>query len=222
MASPRASLDKSPNKNWVENSGGLPPSVRARARALMKANPGWTLSRALAVAISQYKKEAATGSPKGAKVAGEWAALKAKNKTRVSKKRKKLTEMIQLAAGSRAPGASGSNQAFDESKYLRNPGNGKFSSKFTSTELIAGRRVVEGGITNLQIGQSFELPGESGWVMRTAQGFTIQGPAGIRLFVATLTEAVSAGASIIAGKIREVSKGITNPDLAAKTPVTKR
>lgn len=213
MPSSRASLDKSPKENWVEKSGGLPPSVRARARALRKKNPEWTLSHALAVAISQYKKEAVAGSPKGGKVAAEWVALKAKNKARKASKAMtnsdKLRTVILLV--SRAPGASGSNKAFDESKYLRNPGNGKFSSKYTPTELIAGRRVVEGGITNLQVGQTFELPGDSGWVLRTAAGYSVQGPAGIRIFVATLTEAVSAGAQIIAGKIREVSKGITKP-----------
>lgn len=75
MAS-RASLDRSPRKNWVENSGELPPEVRSRARALRRENPGWSLSRAIATAISQYRKEG------NAKVIAKWEKLKAKNRAR--------------------------------------------------------------------------------------------------------------------------------------------
>jgi hypothetical protein len=106
----------------------------------------------------------------------------------------------------RAPGASGSNQPFDESKYLRNPANGKFSAKFTPAELIAGRRLVEGGITNLQVGQVFELPGDSGWVKRSEGGYLIQGPAGIRVVVRHMSEAIQAAANLIAGKLRRVGE----------------
>jgi len=115
---------------------------------------------------------------------------------------------IELAGGGiqRAPGASGSNQPFDESKYLRNPANGKFSAKYTPAELIAARRLVEGGITNLQVGQVFELPGDSGWVKRSEAGYLVQGPAGIRVAVRTLSEAVQASANIIAGKLRRVGE----------------
>lgn len=110
----------------------------------------------------------------------------------------------------RAPGASGSNKPFDESKYLRNPSNGKFSAKFTPAELIAGRRIVEGGITNLQVGQVFELPGDSGWVKRSEAGYLIQGPAGIRVAVRTLSEAIAAAANIIAGKLQRVGEPVKN------------
>jgi hypothetical protein len=106
----------------------------------------------------------------------------------------------------RAPGASGSNKPFDESKYLRNPANGKFSAKFTPAELIAGRRLVEGGITNLQVGQVFELPGDSGWVKRSEGGYLIQGPAGIRVVVRHMSEAIQAAANLIAGKLRRVGE----------------
>ena len=110
------------------------------------------------------------------------------------------------SAPNRAPGASGSNKAFDESKYLRNPGNGKFSAKFTPAELIAGRRVVEGGITNLQVGQVFKFPGDAGWVKRSSAGYLVQGPAGISVSVRTLSEAVQAAANIIAGKLQRVGE----------------
>ena len=113
-----------------------------------------------------------------------------------------------VLAVNRAPGASGSNRPFDESKYLRNPGNGKFSAKYTPAELIAGRRLVEGGITNLQVGQVFELPGDAGWVKRSEAGYLIQGPAGIRVAVRTLADAVAAAANIMMGKLSRVGEPI--------------
>jgi hypothetical protein len=110
------------------------------------------------------------------------------------------------SAPNRAPGASGSNKPFDESKYLRNPGNGKFSAKYTPAELIAGRRVVEGGVTNLQVGQTFKLPGDAGWVKRSSAGYLVQGPAGISVVARTLSEAVQAAANIMAGKLSRVGE----------------
>jgi hypothetical protein len=100
----------------------------------------------------------------------------------------------------------GIRQPFDESKYLRNPGSGKFAAKFTPTELIAARRLVEGGITTLQVGGVFELPGESGWVKRSEAGYLVQGPHGVRVAVTTLVEAVAAASNIIAGKLQQVGE----------------
>lgn len=79
VASSRASLDRSPRSNWVEESGGLPPKVRARARALRKKNPGWSLSRAIATAVSQYRKEGNTA------IIAAWEKLKARNAARKKK-----------------------------------------------------------------------------------------------------------------------------------------
>ncbi len=75
-----ASLDASPNKNWVENSGGLPPFIREVARELMK--KGKTKSSAIAIAVSQIKKWAAKGNAKAVKALAEWVSLRAKNKAR--------------------------------------------------------------------------------------------------------------------------------------------
>lgn len=55
------SLNHSPKVNWVEKLGGLPPNVRARARAIKRSNPGWSLSRCIATAISANKYSARTG-----------------------------------------------------------------------------------------------------------------------------------------------------------------
>lgn len=71
-----APFSKSKTSNEVARKGGLPPAVRSRARAIMRESPGFTLSRAIATAIAQYKKEAAKGSAKAAKVVAAWEALK--------------------------------------------------------------------------------------------------------------------------------------------------
>lgn len=106
----------------------------------------------------------------------------------------------------RAPGASGSNRPFDESKYARNPMTGKFSSKFTPAEMIAGHRIVAAGIINLQVGQTFKMPGDAGWVQRSEGGYLVQGPAGIRVAVRTASEAIQAAANIMVGKLRRVGE----------------
>jgi hypothetical protein len=85
LASSSASLDASPNKNWVENAGGLPPYVRKLARGIMKS--GKSKSQAIAIAISRVKKWSAGGDDvdadtraKSAKAVAQWEAAKAKNK----------------------------------------------------------------------------------------------------------------------------------------------
>lgn len=92
LATSSASLDRSPNKNWVENAGQLPPYVRKLARAIEKS--GHTLSSAISIAISRIKVWAAGGDDveadtraKAVKALAQWEALKAKNAA------KKLTKL---------------------------------------------------------------------------------------------------------------------------------
>jgi hypothetical protein len=203
--------------NWVEKVGGLPSFIERIAKHLHY-EEGMSISHAIATAVSQCKKNCAKGNVKACKAIVQWEAKKAR--TRVSATEvedRKLTDFefaeiisdlgySRLDFIQRAPGASGSNRAFDESKYLRNPANGKFSSKFTPAELIAARRLVEGDITNLAIGQAVAFPGDAGWVKRSEAGYLIQGPAGIRVAVRTLSEAIEAAANIIAGKLSRISE----------------
>src|SRR5690349_18453668 len=56
----RASLDRSPKKNWVENSGGLPMYIRRIANHLHQ-EKGMTIGHAIAVAVNVVKKMCATG-----------------------------------------------------------------------------------------------------------------------------------------------------------------
>lgn len=79
-----ASLDRSPEKNWVENAGNLPPYIRKLARAIEK--EGHDLSSAIAIAIGRSKDWAKGGDgvdadtqAKAAKAVAQWEALKAKN-----------------------------------------------------------------------------------------------------------------------------------------------
>lgn len=50
-----SSLNRSPRVNWVEARGGLPKNIRARARAICRKNPEWSLSRCIATAINADK-----------------------------------------------------------------------------------------------------------------------------------------------------------------------
>lgn len=65
-----APFSHSKTSNEVARKGGLPPAIRARARAIQRENPEWSLSRCIATAVSQYKKEG------NAKVVAAWEALK--------------------------------------------------------------------------------------------------------------------------------------------------
>src|ERR1044071_9489080 len=92
------SLNRSPRVNWVEARGGLPPNVRARARAICRKNPSWSLSRCIATAINANKySESADDTffpgeqhqrrPKRAghiKVNRQWEALKGKKKVNMA------------------------------------------------------------------------------------------------------------------------------------------
>lgn len=86
MATSSASLDRSPGKNWVEESGGLPPGIRKVARKLKKLYPSWSLERCIATAQSMSEKWAAKGSVKGARNVAGMQALRARNKARMAGK----------------------------------------------------------------------------------------------------------------------------------------
>lgn len=81
------SLDRSPGKNWVESSGGLPNYICRIARAIHRS--GRPISQSIAIAVSRVKKWAAGGDDvdadtraKAAKALAEWEKLKAKNKAK--------------------------------------------------------------------------------------------------------------------------------------------
>jgi len=56
----RAPLDRSPNKNWVENAGGLPMYIRRIANHLHQ-EKGMEIGRSIATAVNVVKKMCASG-----------------------------------------------------------------------------------------------------------------------------------------------------------------
>ncbi len=99
-----ASLDRSPGKNWVENSGSLPPYIRKLARAIEK--DGHDLSSAIAIAIGRVKDWAKGGDgvdadtqAKATKALAQWEKLKSKNKAKqiVKMSRSDGSEFLQLS-----------------------------------------------------------------------------------------------------------------------------
>lgn len=81
------SLDRSPGKNWVERSGGLPEYICEIARAIHRG--GRPISQAISIAVSRVKKWAAglddvdaDTRAKAARAVAQWEALKVKNKVR--------------------------------------------------------------------------------------------------------------------------------------------
>lgn len=87
-----ASLNVSPRKNWVENSGDLPRYIREVARSIHQKR-GIPLDRAIPIAIGTIKRWARGGGDvnadtraKAAAAVAAWEALKAKNAARMGKK----------------------------------------------------------------------------------------------------------------------------------------
>lgn len=215
-SSAHPSLERSPgNKdNWVEKVGGLPSYIERIAKHIHY-DSGLSISHSIAAAVERVKVLAAKGNPQAVAALAQWNAKKAKTKAKnFAQKVSNANEMSILLAQRRsstgiksAKSGSGtvsgsSGGQFDERKHVRSPLDGKFAEKFTSSQLLAARRVVEGAITNLNVGQTVELPNKLGWVRRTPEGYVIQGPAGFYVATKNLSEAVQAAASIIAGKMQ--------------------
>jgi hypothetical protein len=219
-------LDRSPKENWVDKAGGLPSYIERIAKHLHY-EKGMDISRAIATAVNVVKKMCASGDlnfpgkqqanagsqAEACAAVASWERKKAGIRATATNVRgRKLTDLElseilgqQILLVGRGVGASGSNRPFDESKYLRGVG-GKFASKFSPAEMIAGHRIVEAGIINLQVGQTFKLPTGAGWVQRSAGGYLVQGPAGLRVAFRTASEAVQAAANIMIGKLRRVGE----------------
>lgn len=53
-------LDRSPKSNWVQRAGGLPKHIEDTALAILRKNPSWSVSRAIATAINSDKARLAS------------------------------------------------------------------------------------------------------------------------------------------------------------------
>jgi hypothetical protein len=214
-------LDRKPGEsNWVDKAGGLPSYIERTAKHI-HSDSGLSISHAIAAAVNRVKVLAAKGNAQAIKALAEWNAKRGKNKVVSTSFEGNEWEEIDLArpfkravrtgystVASQSAGTTGvRGSAFSEEKHVRSQG-GQFANKISPVQLMAAKRVVEGGITNLQVGETFELPGKMGWVKRTEGGYFIQGPAGFTASVRHLTNAVQAAASIIAGKVNAAGANV--------------
>lgn len=71
----KGQLNRSKLKNWVEKHGGLPTYINSLALAMLRNNPSWSVSRAIATAVNMVKRMCAGGSTAIVKKVG--AAVKA-------------------------------------------------------------------------------------------------------------------------------------------------
>ena len=80
-----------PNKagktNWVEQTGHLPPYMKRVAKHI-RSDSGYSTSRAIAAAVSQTKKRAATNA-EAARAVAQWEAQKARSGGKSKSARKK-------------------------------------------------------------------------------------------------------------------------------------
>jgi hypothetical protein len=206
-----------PNKpggpdNWVEKVGGLPPFIKRVAKHIFYDSPGMTVSHAIAAAVEQCKKWAAKGNPKAIKAIAEWEGKKARSHAMEQKvvdgrtifdlsllRQMRGTVYSTFGNSTSAVSTGVKGASYDESKHVRTTG-GQFGNKLDPSELIAAKRRIVGNITNLRVGESYNLPDRVGWVKRTPGGYFIQGNGGFTASVRTLSEAISAAAALMTKK----------------------
>lgn len=209
--------------NWVEAVGGLPDFIKRVAKHIFYDSGPMTVTQAVKDAVSQVEKWAAKGNPKAIAAVAEWKAKRGLSKAKTGVKKAathdnedlSAAEIFDLALLSRAPKGKGAfsvagnapsglgtgvrGSAFDEAKHPRQAG-GKFGAKISSVDLLAAKRKITGGLTNLQVGQNFTLPNNVGWVKRGPLGYFIQGNGGFTASVRTLSEAIEAAAALLVKK----------------------
>jgi len=155
------SLNKSPKKNWVERVGGLPPNVRARARAIKRKNPGWPLSRCIATAINANKHATRTGGDlffKGRQQEGKgplarhvgatahWEAMKGKAKLRKKKRGVNMASPVKKAPpgkkkGTKADVGSDKKKLKQMIKDFKGDKKGKTAARLKSSQQRLGMKV---------------------------------------------------------------------------------
>lgn len=98
--------------NWVQEAGGLPSYIRRVARHII-ADSGYTVSRAIAAAVSQTKKRAAQGNAQAMAAVAQWEKMKA---SRVATSTSVAGATIDLATVSYSTGPSKPERAKAQSK----------------------------------------------------------------------------------------------------------
>jgi hypothetical protein len=205
-----------PNKpggpdNWVEKAGGLPSYIKRIAKHIYydgSLHPR-TVSHAIAAAVERVKVLAAKGNAQAVAALAQWEAKRGKAHALEEEtgevidlgilKQTRRTVYSTYGNSVSGEGTGVKGASFDEKKHSRTSG-GQFANKLNPSELIAAKRRIEGNLANLQVGESFNLPGKVGWVKRTTGGYFVQGNGGFTASVRTLSEAISAAASLLVKK----------------------
>ena len=192
--------------NWVEEAGGLPSYIKRIAKHIHY-DSGLSISHAIASAVNRVKKLAAEGNAQAIAALAQWESKKVRShalseidlagSAHISQRRRTAFSTYGNSVSARGTGIKGAS--FDENKHVRTSG-GQFGNKLSAVELSAARRQIEGGITNLRVGENFKLPGKVGWVKRTAGGYFVQGNGGFTASVRTISEAITAAASLLVKK----------------------
>src|SRR5690349_20814371 len=206
-----------PNKpggpdNWVEKVGGLPDFIKRIAKHIFYDSQPMTVSHAIAAAVERVKVLAAKGNAKAVAALAQWEAKRGRahamgyseeetlvyDLAYLQQRRETVFSTYGNSTSARGTGVKGAS--YDEAKHSRTSG-GQFAQKLSPGDLIAARRKIEGALTNLRPGQTFKLPNDVGWVKRQTGGsFFIQGNGGFTASVRTLSEAITAAASLLVKK----------------------
>lgn len=195
--------------NWVEKVGGLPNYIKRIAKHI-HSDSGLSISHAIAAAVERVKVLAAKGNAQAIAALAQWEAKKKASHALSEEEVDNIFDLALLKQTRRtlystygnsvsAKGTGVKGASYDENKHSRTS-SGQFADKPNPSELIAAKRQIEGNITNLQVGASFSLPGKVGWVKRTTGGYFIQGNGGFTASVRTLSEAITAAASLLTKK----------------------
>lgn len=195
--------------NWVEKVGGLPNYIKRIAKHI-HSDSGLSISHAIAAAVERVKVLAAKGNAQAIAALAQWEAKKKASHALSEEEVDNIFDLALLKQTRRiaystygnsvsAKGTGVKGASYDENKHSRTSG-GQFADKLNPSELIAAKRQIEGNITNLRVGDTFNLPGKVGWVKRTTGGYFIQGNGGFTASVRTLSEAITAAASLLTKK----------------------
>jgi hypothetical protein len=193
--------------NWVEKVGGLPNYIKRIAKHI-HSDSGLTISHAIAAAVERVKKLAAKGNPQAIAALAQWESKKARSHAMEEEEvgsvfdlgllqQSRKTKYSTFGNSTSAVSTGVKGASYDEAKHART-GSGQFANKLDPSELIAAKRQIEGNITNLGVGESYNLPGKVGWVKRTPGGYFVQGNGGFTASVRTLSEAIQASAALLA------------------------
>jgi hypothetical protein len=192
-------LDRKPGtSNWVDAAGGLPSYIERIAKHLHY-DKGFSISRAIATAVSRVKVWAAGGDnvsaatqAKAAKALAEWNRKKAKS---AGGRGKGLSESRERSLAYKPGG-----RQFDNSKHIRV--GGRFAPKGAT---VSGgvrtsqdsRNSAAGSLANLPTGKSLNIEGINGRITKTAEGYVIYGPDGFKETASSVTSALAVAARLV-------------------------